>query len=53
VKAHGRIQSKDLAKLAGVSQPTAVADLNELVKQGKLRKIGKFRGAYYEIVNFK
>jgi hypothetical protein len=25
-------------------------DLNELVKQGKLRKIGKYRGAKYEIV---
>jgi len=36
-----------------VSSPTAIADLNELVKQGKLRKVGKFRGAYYERENFK
>jgi len=53
VKAHGRIQTKDLTKLTGVSPPTAVADLNELVKQGKLRKVGKFRGAYYEAGNVK
>ncbi|OIO25155.1 hypothetical protein COX85_01865 [Candidatus Micrarchaeota archaeon CG_4_10_14_0_2_um_filter_55_9] len=52
-KAHGKIKTKDLIKLTGVSSPTAIADLNELVKQGKLRKVGKFRGAYYERENFK
>jgi len=52
-KAHGKIKTKDLVKLSGVSPPTATADLNELVKQGKLHKVGKFRGAYYEIENLK
>ena len=36
------------AKIVGVSIATAVHDLNELVKQGKIRRIGKYRGAYYE-----
>lgn len=49
-KAHGKITSKDLKKLTGMSSPTTVADLNELVKQGKLVKVGKYRGAYYEVV---
>ncbi len=47
------IKTEQYSKLVGVSQPTAVNDLNELVKQGKVRKIGKFRGAYYELENFK
>ncbi|MEK6923739.1 MAG: ATP-binding protein [Candidatus Micrarchaeota archaeon] len=49
-KAHSKIRTKDLVKLTGVSQPTATADLNELVKQNKLRRVGRFRGAYYETV---
>ncbi len=52
-KAHERIRTTDLIKLTGVSSPTAISDLNELVKQGKLRKVGKYRGAYYESVNLK
>ncbi|MEW5995988.1 MAG: RNA-binding domain-containing protein [Candidatus Micrarchaeota archaeon] len=44
------IKAAEYAKMTGVSQPTAVKDLNELVKQGKIRKIGKFRGAYYELI---
>lgn len=53
-KAHGKITTKELAKLTGVSLPTAVADLNELVKQGKLRRIGRYRGVHYAISeNFK
>lgn len=47
------IKTEQYAKLVGVSQPTAVKDLNELVKQGKIKKIGKTRGASYEIENFK
>lgn len=43
------IKTAEYAKITGVSQPTAVKDLNELVKQGKLKKIGKFRGARYEL----
>lgn len=43
------LKTAHYAKMTGVSQPTAVKDLNELVKQGKLTKVGKFRGAYYEL----
>ncbi|OIO25428.1 hypothetical protein AUJ14_04145, partial [Candidatus Micrarchaeota archaeon CG1_02_55_22] len=52
-KEHGKIKTKDLVKLTGVSSPTAIADLNELVKQGKLCKVGKYRGAYYTLGNIK
>lgn len=44
---HELIRTKDYAKIVGVSAVTAVKDLNELVIQSKLRKIGKFRGVYY------
>ncbi|MFH1200645.1 MAG: RNA-binding domain-containing protein [Candidatus Micrarchaeota archaeon] len=47
------LKAAEYAKLVGVSVPTAVADLNELAKQGKIRKIGKFRGAYYELETLK
>lgn len=47
------IKTAQYARLVGVSQPTAVNDLNELVKQGKIKKIGKTRGATYEPENFK
>lgn len=43
------IKALQYAKLVGVSQPTASKDLSELIKQGKIRRIGKFRGAYYEL----
>jgi len=49
VEKNKTLKTSEYAKKVGVSQPTAVNDLNELVKQGKLRKVGKFRGAYYEI----
>jgi ATP-dependent DNA helicase RecG len=45
-----RIKAADFAKIVGKTLPTALKDLNELIKQGKIKKIGKFRGAYYEII---
>ncbi|MFH0713444.1 MAG: ATP-binding protein [Candidatus Micrarchaeota archaeon] len=45
------IKTQYYAKVIGISLPTAVKDLNELVKQGKVKKIGKYRGAYYELEN--
>jgi ATP-dependent DNA helicase RecG len=45
------MKASDYAQLVGVSEVTAVKDLNELVKQGKIRKIGKYRGARYELEN--
>ncbi len=36
-------------KLARVSHPSAVSDLNDMVKRGLLRKVGKTRGAFYTL----
>jgi len=47
LKKNQRVKSVQYAELVGVSSPTAINDLNELIKQGKIRKVGKFRGAYY------
>ena len=44
-----KAKAKDLAEIMGVSNPALLKDLRELMKQGKVRKIGKFRGAYYEL----
>ncbi len=43
------IKSAEFARLAGVSIPTALKDLKELEKQGKIKKIGKYKGAKYEL----
>lgn len=50
---HKSLKTQQYAKLVGVSQPTASYDLNELIKQGRIRRVGKFRGAYYELTNNK
>ncbi|MGC8496317.1 MAG: RNA-binding domain-containing protein [Candidatus Micrarchaeia archaeon] len=47
IKEHHKITSKEYSKVYGVSVPTAISDLNELIRQGKMKKIGTFRGAYY------
>lgn len=44
LKANKSFKLKDYAKLVDVSQPTAMKDINELIAQGLVRKIGKFRG---------
>jgi len=41
------LKSKTYEKMAGVSNPVAVADLNDLAAKGLVKKIGKTRGAYY------
>jgi len=41
------LTSKTYSKMAGVSHPIAVADLNDLIAKGLLKKFGKTRGAYY------
>ena len=46
-----RITAKAYEAMFGVSNPIAVADLNDLVKRGILRKVGKTRGAYYELAD--
>ena len=40
-----------VAKITGVSQVTAAADMNTLVRKGYAQKIGKTRGAYYILKN--
>lgn len=44
---HESIRTKEYARIVGVSSVTAVKDINELVRQGKLRKVGRYRGAHY------
>jgi len=43
------MKTSEYTKMTGVSRQTANNDLNELVKQGKIKKVGKFRGGYYEL----
>ena len=45
------ITSKAYSGMVGVSNPVAVADLNDLVARGIFRKVGKTRGAYYELAD--
>jgi ATP-dependent DNA helicase RecG len=47
MSAKQRITSKEYSRMFGVSLPTAISDLNELIKQGKVRRVGRFRSAYY------
>ena len=39
--------SRTYEKMAAVSHPIAVSDLNDLMKRGLLKRVGKTRGAYY------
>lgn len=41
------INTKTYAKQVGLSLPTAVSDLNDLVAKGLIKRIGKTRGAYF------
>jgi ATP-dependent DNA helicase RecG len=41
------LTSKAYGKMVAVSHPIAVSDLNDLIKRGLLRRIGRTRGAYY------
>jgi ATP-dependent DNA helicase RecG len=42
---------KDYEKLTDVSHVTAIKDVNKLMRQGVIKRIGKHRGAYYELEN--
>ncbi|MDP2717308.1 MAG: ATP-binding protein, partial [Candidatus Micrarchaeota archaeon] len=41
------ITAPQLARLAGISHPTAIRDLNDLVAQGVLAKTGRYRSCRY------
>ncbi len=47
IKSRKKISSKEYAKINKISIPTAIKDLHELEKKKMLKKIGKYRGAYY------
>ena len=49
LKTNPKLKTGKYAKVAGVSVPTILRDLAGLIKQGKVRKIGRYRGAYYEL----
>ena len=42
-----KIKSKEYALINKVTVPTAVKDLSELMRKGLVKKIGKYKGAYY------
>jgi ATP-dependent DNA helicase RecG len=44
---HESITAPVFAKLVGISHPTAIRDLNEMVAQGLLKKIGQYRSSKY------
>jgi ATP-dependent DNA helicase RecG len=51
LKQNKYIKLKDYAKLVGISNATALKDIDELIRQGEVKRVGRFRGAYYELDN--
>lgn len=49
VQEHGSILNREYRKLTGASEPTAYRDLEALVEQGALKRIGKTRGRRYKL----
>jgi ATP-dependent DNA helicase RecG len=50
IQEHGTITSREYGELAGISESTALRDLEAWVERGVLRRIGKRRGRRYELV---
>lgn len=50
IQQHGSISSGQFMELTGVSDRTALRDLELLVKEGSLRKVGKTRSSRYELL---
>jgi len=46
---HGSILNREYRELTGVSEQTALRDLEALVEQGKLKKVGKTRSRQYKL----
>lgn len=46
---HKILTAPRFAKIAGISHPTAIRDLNDMVAQGVLRKTGSYRSSKYEL----
>lgn len=49
IQQHGFITNREYRALTGVSENTALRDLEELVAKGILKKIGKTRGRQYKL----
>ncbi|SRR5260221_4139513 len=49
VHEHGSILNREYRNLTGVSEQTAMRDLEMLVKQGTLKKVGKTRARQYKL----
>lgn len=49
IQEHKIITANRYASLYGISKPTAISDLAELVKQGNIRKAGKGRATHYTL----
>ena len=49
VHEHGSILNREYQELTGASEPTAFRDLEMLVEQGTLVKVGKTRGRRYKL----
>jgi len=49
LKQNKTLKSKTYASINRISLPSAIKELNELIKFGYIEKVGKFRGAYYRL----
>ena len=47
LKSEGRLTNKQYQELAGVTDRTALRDLDDLVREGLVAKVGKGRGTHY------
>jgi ATP-dependent DNA helicase RecG len=47
MKLHGKIKSSIYASINSVSVPSSIKDMKKLEKLGLVKKVGKYRGAYY------
>lgn len=50
LRSHKEIKSERYSEMFGISIPTAVKDLNEMIVKGLVEKVGEFKGAYYKII---
>lgn len=53
LKTQEYISAPKYAKLAGISHPTAITDLNDLVTRAVLKRIGRYRSSKYLLLNTK
>jgi len=46
---HGRVMVRDAEKITGANRNTIKAHISELVRKGRLKMVGKGKGAWYKI----